>query len=355
VHGLGLEVALDVGRAALAALELGPEGPDHLRLVPGPLPAQGVALDVLVQVPIGVQLRAVGRQEEQPDLRGARGQPGPHDLRPVHRVAIHDEEDRGSAVPQQAPEKPEEQRHAEPLLEHHERELAPVRDDGEHVAAEPLPRARDHRGLAAPAIRGARLVIGAEPHLVAPVDRGARRFGGRLDGRVLFHQPAPDRRRVLFEPPAERLLRCEPPALQVPADRPDRDGQAEPLRQELLHRLPGPEREGEPELVRAALGDEPDGQGRLVRGQLRAGRPARPLRLQGRRPAGRVRGHPLGHRGPSHPEDPSGLGVSQAVPDRLHGPPPEIRLRCGGQRAGISGCHACTLPQGRPIAIHILL
>jgi hypothetical protein len=126
-----------------------PSLPVHIEALWGffggrPLAAQGVALDALIQVLIWAKLRAVGREEGQPDLRGACGQPSPHGRCSVHRVPTHDGEERGSAVPQHELERPEEYQNAEPLLEHHERELASIRDSGERVAAEPLPRAGDH-------------------------------------------------------------------------------------------------------------------------------------------------------------------------------------------------------------------
>jgi hypothetical protein len=109
------------------------------------------------------------------------------------------------------------------------------------------------------------------------VDLGARLFRRVADGRVLLGQPPADRRRIPLEGPAARLLRGEPPALQVAADGPDRDIQAAALGEEPLDGLPGPEGEGQAELIRAAAEDQPDDQGRFVRGQpgLGGGRPRR--------------------------------------------------------------------------------
>jgi hypothetical protein len=80
----------------------GPDGPEHLGLVPGPLAPEGVAFHVLVQVLVRVQLRAVGREQEQPEPFRARGQPLLYGLRPMDPMAIHHEENRSAAVAEQA-------------------------------------------------------------------------------------------------------------------------------------------------------------------------------------------------------------------------------------------------------------
>ena len=84
-------------------------------------------------------------------------------------------------------------------------------------------------------------------------------------------------------------------------------------------------------------------------------RTLRKWRLQGRGPGPLVRGHPLGHGGPGHAKHLGRLGVGHPVPDRLHGPPPEIFLRCGGQRACIGGRHRVNVAPDLQNVIYIML
>ena len=66
----GLEVALHDGGLPLRAPEVRSDGGDQFGRLAGPAPAQGVALDVVVQEFIRVEVRAVAREEEEPKAVG---------------------------------------------------------------------------------------------------------------------------------------------------------------------------------------------------------------------------------------------------------------------------------------------
>jgi hypothetical protein len=70
-----VEVALDKLRLALRAVQIGAHASDHLDLVGGALAAEGVALDVLVEELVGVQLRGEGRGLGAQELNEASNMP----------------------------------------------------------------------------------------------------------------------------------------------------------------------------------------------------------------------------------------------------------------------------------------
>ena len=80
-------------------------------------------------------------------------------------------------------------------------------------------------------------------------------FGLGGDGRVMFVQPGLDRLRPLFVSFLDRLLRCEPPALEVFADRPFRQRQATFLFDQLRHRRTAPQVEVQFQLLGAFVDD----------------------------------------------------------------------------------------------------
>jgi hypothetical protein len=104
------------------------------------------------------------------------------------------------------------------------------------------------------------------------VDLSPGGLGRLADGRVLLRQPPADRHGILLEGPPPGFLGREAPAFQVAADGPNRHLEPTPVHEELLDCLPGPEGEGQAELVGAAAQDEPDDQRGLVGGEAR--RPA---------------------------------------------------------------------------------
>ena len=126
----------DVG-LLLRAAEIRADVGDHLGLMAGATPAQGVALDVLVEKFVRVQLRTVARKKEEVDVTATFLNPALHLLRLVHRMAVGDQEDLSPRMPQQSLQKLLHDVSCEALLEHHEGPLAAIGDRRDHVAAEP--------------------------------------------------------------------------------------------------------------------------------------------------------------------------------------------------------------------------
>jgi len=172
------------------------------------------------------------------------------------------------------------------------------------------------------------------------VDQGPGLLRGPAEGRVLLGQPPAHRRRVLLEGPAPGRLRREAPALEVPADGPDRDVQPDLLGQELLDGLSGPEGEGQAELVGTAAHDQPDDQRRLMRRQAWSRGPATPLRLERPAPSGLPGLPPFPDGLTGHAEDLGGFRVRHPGPHRRDGAFPQRFLGGGRERAGIGEFHA---------------
>ena len=63
-----------------------------------------VGLDVLVEEFVGIELRAIPRQVENPNLAGLLRQPSFHDGRPVRRMPVDDQERIASDLPNKARE-----------------------------------------------------------------------------------------------------------------------------------------------------------------------------------------------------------------------------------------------------------
>ncbi len=115
-----LEVASAFRRLPLGAPHEAPHIVEQLRFVPGALATHGVSLDVLIDKLIGVEMRAVARQEEQPDLVPMTLHPALHPSRDVYGMLVHDQEDRAPRVADQALQEADEHRRHEAPLEHRE-------------------------------------------------------------------------------------------------------------------------------------------------------------------------------------------------------------------------------------------
>src|SRR5450759_5050678 len=86
------EVAND-GGLLLGGSEIGANTADHLPTCGRALAAEGVGLDVVVEELVGVEVRAVGRQEEDLDLNPVSLEPPSYRSGLVRRMTVDDQED----------------------------------------------------------------------------------------------------------------------------------------------------------------------------------------------------------------------------------------------------------------------
>ena len=89
-------------------------------LLVGAIFSDGIALHVLVEQFIRVQLRAIAGKKEKPNLIGPLFQPLFHFFGPMHRMVVHNEKDLGLALAHQPVEKFQENLGDEPAFEDHE-------------------------------------------------------------------------------------------------------------------------------------------------------------------------------------------------------------------------------------------
>src|SRR3989304_8097514 len=90
-HVLFVKVGTDDGGAALRRAQIGSDAPDQFGLVDRTAAADGVGLDVLIQEFVRIQLRAVARKEEQPNLQRTAREPAGYRSGTVDRMTIYDE------------------------------------------------------------------------------------------------------------------------------------------------------------------------------------------------------------------------------------------------------------------------
>ena len=135
----------------------------------------------------GLKVRQITRSRaEHLNLIRVLFQAGDHRLRAVDRMAIDDQENLGLRLPEQTSQELDHDGGSEPLGEDDEGQLPLVRNRRHHVAAKPFPGAGDDGSAPIQAVAGARLMIAAQSHLIAPVDLATLCFGLRFDLGILF-------------------------------------------------------------------------------------------------------------------------------------------------------------------------
>jgi len=308
-----------------------------------PAAAHGVAFNVLVQKLVRVQVWPVARKIEQPYPTSFRFQPLLHRSRPVDGMTIHDKIDPAPHLPLQPSHEIDEHPGPKPLIQNHEIELAPVGDRRYHAAAEPLSRTPNHRRSPFQSPTRPRGMVRPKPALVSPVNLRLIPLGLGPDQRIVLLQPAPDRFRVRFEGPPDRLLRRKSPFLQVPPHRPNRKTRPVALFDQASHRLSRPQEKSQLQLIGRLVGD---------RSRDHLGLPGREGLSFG--PTLRLGGQNLEAFGPGlfdpgpdglprDTEYPGRLHLALPIPNGLNGPPTELFLGGRRQRSGIFVLHEDSL------------
>ena len=334
------EIAAHLFWPVLGAPQESTHIPDQLGRGTRPLPPHCVGFDVLVEELVWIELRAVAGQEKQANLPPMAFYPslgmGTH----VHRMFVDDEEELAPRVADQSPQEGHKHRLREATREDHEPQLSPVGERRDHVAPKAFPGSGDDRCMPTPAKACARLVIGAHPRLVAPVDRRALPPGERVNGGILLLQPPAHRLRVPLVGSPDGFLGSKSPVPQIPAHRPDRETNPEAAGDEVPHRLPGPENEGHFQLVRAAVGDEADNRGCLIGlepGHRRPPPRPRPQCSQTSFPPALV---PPIDRLSRHPKDMRSLGLRHPLGNDTHHPPAQRIQSSWRQVSSVLAHHA---------------
>src|SRR5207249_6586506 len=172
---------------------------------------------------------------------------------------------------------------------------------------------------------------------------------------IFFLQPFPYRRRILFVRSSHRFLRGQTPGSQIASHRPHRNLQIELSGQQLLHRVPGTQRNGLAQLIRASAENVAHRGGCLMRCQSRNRRSSSTLGFQ--RPASYPfhHPHPAVHRTSSYSEISSRLSLRKTLLSCLNDSPAKVFLSFRRQRASILVSHADTLAHYFWPVIYIML
>lgn len=270
-----VEVGAHSIRRFLDASELGERLPFQVCGIAGRDAGMDRALEVAVEVLVGIELGRVGRQEEELDERRIALDPCGHLPSLVDLEIVEDQEDAPLPPSRQTPQEAQQHLGAQRTFVDHESNRALVgdgRDDGQARAADRDPK---NGRLAARGIAPMARLVAAKAGLVAPADFGPLCLGVPRDPRILHAQPPLDRRVVPLVGPPRRPLRRHPPTLEIQPDRADRHGNAETGAEQLLNRTARPERKRKPKLVRASAADPTKRPLLLLRRQMTPG-PLRP-------------------------------------------------------------------------------
>ena len=258
-----LEVSPYLLGSVLGTPQVTPHVSHHLPLVAWTPSPHGVALDILIEQFVWVEIRAVARQKKEVNLPPMACQPSLHTPGHMHWMLVDDEKDFASRMTDQPLQEYDKYEGGELLVEDHEGQLSAVGDGGDQVAAEALPRPRDHRSFSSPSVGGAGLMVGPHPHLVAPINRGSLTSGVGPDGRILLGQPVPHRLGVPLVGPPKGFLWCETPTVEIPPHRPDGKPNAKSTDNEIPNRFARPECKRQLELVRTTVCNQTHDSGSL--------------------------------------------------------------------------------------------
>src|SRR5690606_20578412 len=138
--------------------------------------------------------------------------------------------------------------------------------------AEPFASGVDanHRRLALRSVASSAHIIRAQAGLITPVNFGVLGLGAQGNLRVLLVQPLAHFGRALLVGFLDRLLRRETPALEVIANRADRQRDPVSVAHQLCDRLPIPQRKAQLQWIRRLVADQLPERGLLRVGELAA-------------------------------------------------------------------------------------
>lgn len=314
-----MKQVLDHLRLFLAPIQMAAHGGHEFGPIGRPAFAEPVGLDVLIQQFIGVQFRAVARHPNEPQpllvlvhkVLGGAGS--------MCRMPVHDQIDVAGDLFEQSLHERHKDGCLELALKHHEGQAPLVRDGGDHIAPKPLAGGAHNRSLSQRGIARPRHVVTAQPHLVAPINRGVVPPGLPGDCRVFSPQPMRDSRIVPLVGAPHRLLRAQAPGLEIATHGDQGHGNPVFAHDQARHRRPRPEIERQLQLIRQRAHDHRADARRALPAQASLTRaPSPALECQGSQPAFPVEPPPLADRSQARPERARRLGLRHSAANRLH-------------------------------------
>lgn len=334
------KVVLDFVRLPLCAPEIVAHISDEFPFASRALPPHRIGRHILVQELVRVEFRTVSWQEEKGDLPLVLCRPALHSGSPLHRMPIDNKEGLPSGVADQPPQEQHTHGGREAPFENHQCQPPSVGDGRDHVTTK-SPSCAGHDGCLATATPGApRVMIRAPARLVAPKDRCLLPTSQPPDRWIVFLQPATHRHGVSLVGAAQRVLGRKASTPEAATHRPNRQPRPVALRKEIPHGLAGPERKGQRELIRTAVGDQPYDRGRLVGLQRQHLWPAPRPRTERPRPPYSPTAMPPVYGASGNPKDPCCLRLRHAPNNGLNNALAQAILHLGGQTASVQMLHA---------------
>jgi len=156
-------------------------------------------------------------------------------FRMMDRMSIHNEKHFTFVLAYQTSEKRNKYVRLKSLFKHHEIKASPVGDSRYHITTETLSGSGDNRRLTTTAVGASHCMVGAETHLITPVNLSLFTLSLFPNHGIFFLQPALHLLRILLKCPAHWLLWCKTPTCKISTYRPDRNPYTESSLNQLCH------------------------------------------------------------------------------------------------------------------------
>jgi len=189
--------------------------------------SDSIVFDIVPDELIGVEFRAVRRQEDHTQLLRNCFQEGLNSFGSMRRMAINDQEDFPAAAMNQALDELQKDPRGDRFFSHHEPKRPLGGNGRDHVESEPLACGSDNRGLSLDSPSGARMKIRPDPRLVLKEDLSPFPLGLGADSRIFLLEPLFDQGGILLQGFYQRFLAGEPQLGKQASDRGQR--QADPI------------------------------------------------------------------------------------------------------------------------------
>ena len=327
----------------MTTIQIRPNVPDHLLLIMGATPAHRVALHILIQILIGIQIRAVAREIKNSDSILMPFEPLLHLGRDMNGMLVNNQKDIPGDLAEQTSQKLRKHLALEPLLKNHKVQPPPVRNRRNHITSKTLARPRDDRRLSTTPIRTTTGMVRSKSHLISPINLGLLLSGQPSNLWILLFQPPTHLLGILLEGFAHGFLRSEPPLRQITPHCPPRQTNRKFPFNQLRHRLPSPKIERELQLFRIPVNYSLRNLSRLPgqKGTLR--RSSSLSRSKSSRTPFPIFLDPLSHCLASHAEELRRFNLFFPLHDRPQDFPTKIFLGYGGKGSSISHFHALSI------------
>jgi len=235
----------------LSASKIRTDIANHLRLIPRSAAAMSIALYILVQQFIRVELWAVTGKTEYFNTVSFVIQPRPYCPGSMYRMPIQYQKYFSFVLLYKSFQEIHEYLYSEGLDEYHETQMTTVRYSRNHIASETIARTWNHGGTSTYPIGTACYMIGSESHFIAPVYDCTFSLCTPLDFRINLIKPPLYSYRILLKGSSDGLLRGKSPGSEVIAYGRDCYFYSISIPDQVLHCFPCPQNKRKLQLIGA--------------------------------------------------------------------------------------------------------